>query len=59
MEKLEWRSQHRAASALGIEQKKSLSIPRKTKKKVVNEFVDYITQDKSNKQCKKLAHVDD
>jgi hypothetical protein len=45
MEKLEWRSQHRAASALATEHKKSASIPKKTKKKVVNEFVDYITQD--------------
>jgi hypothetical protein len=43
MEKLEWRSQHRAASALALEHKKHASIPKKSKKKVVNEYVDYIT----------------
>lgn len=51
-EKLEWRSEHRAASAQALAKNVSSKSLKKDKSKIVGEFLDYVTHDQSNKQCK-------
>jgi hypothetical protein len=44
-EKLEWRSEHRAASAQALAKNVSSKSFKKDKSKIVSEFLDYVTHD--------------